>query len=140
MSDIVERLRLENRAFLLGPELHALELEAADEIERLRAEIEQLKAELFIQRNSQISAVDGMLRAEQEIGHLNEIIVDTIKILRGLDLHFDDREALFRALLYCERCEGRGYLVGDSEWEPYAVQCPDCMGRRTAEMKIAMKK
>lgn len=25
--------------------------------------------------------------------------------------------------LYCEKCEGRGYLVGDAEWEPYAVQC-----------------
>jgi hypothetical protein len=26
----------------------------------------------------------------------------------------------------CERCEGRGYLVADAEWEPYAVQCPTC--------------
>jgi hypothetical protein len=31
--------------------------------------------------------------------------------------------------LWCERCEGRGYLVGDVEWEPYAVQCPDCAER-----------
>jgi len=28
--------------------------------------------------------------------------------------------------LYCDRCEGRGYLVGDAEWEPYAVQCHAC--------------
>jgi DnaJ-class molecular chaperone len=31
---------------------------------------------------------------------------------------------------YCERCEGRGYLVEDAEWEPIAVQCPDCKDRR----------
>jgi hypothetical protein len=34
--------------------------------------------------------------------------------------------------LYCERCEGRGYLVGDVEWEPYAVRCPACADRRVA--------
>jgi excinuclease UvrABC ATPase subunit len=33
--------------------------------------------------------------------------------------------------LYCERCEGRGYLVGDAEWEPYAVQCDECKDRRS---------
>lgn len=32
--------------------------------------------------------------------------------------------------LWCERCEGRGYLVADAEWEPYAVQCGDCKDRR----------
>lgn len=31
--------------------------------------------------------------------------------------------------LWCDRCEGRGYLVADAEWEPYAVQCPDCADR-----------
>ncbi len=31
--------------------------------------------------------------------------------------------------LYCERCKGTGYLVGDIEWEPYAVRCPDCERR-----------
>lgn len=31
--------------------------------------------------------------------------------------------------LYCNRCEGRGYLVADVEWEPYTVQCPDCANR-----------
>lgn len=34
--------------------------------------------------------------------------------------------------LYCERCEGRGYVVYDSEWEPYAVQCTACEDRRPA--------
>lgn len=34
--------------------------------------------------------------------------------------------------LWCERCEGRGYLVMDAEWEPYAVQCPDCAAERAA--------
>jgi hypothetical protein len=34
--------------------------------------------------------------------------------------------------LYCERCDGYGYRVIDAEWEPYAVQCPDCAGRRPA--------
>lgn len=34
--------------------------------------------------------------------------------------------------LYCETCQGRGYLVGDAEWEPYAVQCEDCKERRMA--------
>ena len=34
--------------------------------------------------------------------------------------------------LYCERCDGRGYLVTDAEWEPYAVQCPACADRRSA--------
>lgn len=33
--------------------------------------------------------------------------------------------------LYCERCEGRGYLIADVEWEPYAVQCQDCAERET---------
>lgn len=33
---------------------------------------------------------------------------------------------------WCERCEGRGYLVVDAEWEPYAVQCPECADRRPA--------
>ena len=32
--------------------------------------------------------------------------------------------------LWCETCEGRGYLVADAEWEPYAVQCDDCKDRR----------
>lgn len=34
--------------------------------------------------------------------------------------------------LYCNRCEGRGYLVADAEWEPYAVQCDACKDRRPA--------
>jgi hypothetical protein len=37
--------------------------------------------------------------------------------------------------LYCERCEGRGYLVGDAEWEPYAVRCPDCALRPGGEKR-----
>ncbi len=28
--------------------------------------------------------------------------------------------------LYCDRCKGRGYVVYDSEWEPYAVRCTAC--------------
>jgi excinuclease UvrABC ATPase subunit len=32
--------------------------------------------------------------------------------------------------LWCETCEGRGYLVADAEWEPYAVQCGACKDRR----------
>lgn len=35
--------------------------------------------------------------------------------------------------LYCERCDGRGYLVADAEWEPYAVQCDACKDRRPAK-------
>lgn len=35
--------------------------------------------------------------------------------------------------LYCERCEGRGYLVTDAEWEPYAVQCPNCKHKRAPQ-------
>jgi hypothetical protein len=35
--------------------------------------------------------------------------------------------------LWCDRCEGRGYLVADAEWEPYAVQCPACADRRPAK-------
>jgi len=34
--------------------------------------------------------------------------------------------------LWCEACQGRGYLVADAEWEPYAVQCDDCKDRRPA--------
>lgn len=34
--------------------------------------------------------------------------------------------------LYCETCKGRGYLVADAEWEPYAVECADCKDRRRA--------
>lgn len=35
--------------------------------------------------------------------------------------------------LYCDKCEGRGYLVADAEWEPYAVQCDACADRRPCE-------
>jgi hypothetical protein len=38
--------------------------------------------------------------------------------------------------LYCDRCQGRGYLVVDAEWEPIAVECPDCAiarARRAAD-------
>lgn len=42
--------------------------------------------------------------------------------------------------LYCETCEGRGYVVADAEWEPYAVQCPDCADRRPAEPKSKSEK
>lgn len=31
---------------------------------------------------------------------------------------------------WCETCKGRGYLVADSEWDAYAVQCDDCKDRR----------
>jgi hypothetical protein len=33
--------------------------------------------------------------------------------------------------LWCDRCEWRGYLVHDGEWEPYAVECPDCANQTT---------
>lgn len=32
--------------------------------------------------------------------------------------------------LWCDQCDGRGYLVGDAEWDPYAVQCEACKDRR----------
>lgn len=44
--------------------------EAADEIERLHAEIESL-------RDQQISAVNGMLRAEQEAERLRDVLTWT---------------------------------------------------------------
>lgn len=34
--------------------------------------------------------------------------------------------------LWCDTCEGRGYVVMDSEWDAYAVQCPGCADRRPA--------
>lgn len=37
--------------------------------------------------------------------------------------------------LWCERCKGYGYLVGDAEWEPYAVQCGECAERRNAAQR-----
>lgn len=40
--------------------------------------------------------------------------------------------------LYCETCEGRRYVVMDAEWQPYAVQCPDCRGRPTDDEQNAM--
>lgn len=42
-----------------------------------------------------------------------------------------DRQPRTISNFYCERCDGRGYLVADAEWEPYAVQCPACKNRRT---------
>jgi hypothetical protein len=39
--------------------------------------------------------------------------------------------------LYCEHCDGRGYLVGDVDWEPYAVQCPKCADRRPAKPALS---
>lgn len=35
--------------------------------------------------------------------------------------------------MWCDRCDGRGYLVADVEWKPYTVQCPECAGRRAAQ-------
>ena len=32
--------------------------------------------------------------------------------------------------LWCDACEGRGYRVQDSEWEPIAIQCPFCKTQR----------
>lgn len=32
--------------------------------------------------------------------------------------------------LWCETCEGRGYVMYHSEWEPYTVQCPRCGGQQ----------
>ena len=40
--------------------------------------------------------------------------------------------------LWCDTCEGRGYVVMDAEWEPYAVQCPHCADRRPAKPKPDM--
>ena len=31
---------------------------------------------------------------------------------------------------YCDKCDGRGYVIYDAEWEPYAVQCDACKDRR----------
>jgi uncharacterized protein (DUF3084 family) len=65
MSDLVERLRKRNEfvlnggTWMLSTVSDADCKEAADEIERLRAEIEA-------ERNSQISAVNNMLKAEQD--------------------------------------------------------------------------
>jgi hypothetical protein len=28
--------------------------------------------------------------------------------------------------LWCDKCEGRGYVIYDVEWEPYAVRCNKC--------------
>ena len=41
--------------------------------------------------------------------------------------------------LYCDKCEGRGYLVADAEWEPYAVQCDACADRRPAKPADAVQ-
>lgn len=40
--------------------------------------------------------------------------------------------------LYCERCEGRGYLVADADWEPYAVECDDCKDRRAERRAVSL--
>lgn len=37
---------------------------------------------------------------------------------------------MIRNPLWCDRCEGRGYLVADAEWDAYAVQCDKCKDRR----------
>jgi len=44
--------------------------------------------------------------------------------------------------LYCDRCDGRGYVVYDAEWDPYAVQCDACKDRRPKKTVTAphMKK
>ena len=35
--------------------------------------------------------------------------------------------------LWCDKCEGRGYVVYDPEGEPYAVQCEKCADRRAVK-------
>lgn len=42
--------------------------------------------------------------------------------------------------LYCEKCDGRGYLVADAEWEPYAVQCDACADRRFRDISASPRK
>ena len=36
--------------------------------------------------------------------------------------------------LYCDLCEGRGYVIVDVEWEPQAMQCPECHKRKFSEV------
>jgi hypothetical protein len=99
--DIVRRLRLENRAFLLGPELHALELEAAAEVERLRREmlwrdaeeVRTLKAEIERLRHDWAVACKDLGEARAEVerlqGHMRaladtSVARDTAAIFKGL--------------------------------------------------------
>lgn len=81
MDDLVTRLRNKDWLWTVPG---ALREEAADEIERLQhdierhiaicgtqeQEIERLTRELDVQRDSQISAVNGMLKAEQDCDRL----------------------------------------------------------------------
>jgi hypothetical protein len=41
--------------------------------------------------------------------------------------------------LWCEACQGRGYVVGDAEWEPFAMQCLFCKTKREAAAIRARK-
>ncbi|MES2694178.1 MAG: hypothetical protein V4773_11950 [Verrucomicrobiota bacterium] len=50
----------------------------------------------------------------------------------GAQVMGDKQPKMIPNPLYCNRCEGRGYLVADAEWEPYAVQCDACKDRRPA--------
>jgi hypothetical protein len=40
--------------------------------------------------------------------------------------------------LWCDRCEGCGYVIYDSEWEPYAVECDACKDRRPAKEAVPL--
>ena len=88
-------------------------------------------------RRATPSAPDWYQIADHCIGAL---LHDKIESLQG-ELNFchrrdcdmsDAQPKMIPNPLYCDRCEGRGYLVADAEWEPYAVQCDECKDRRPA--------
>jgi len=77
-----------------------------DEIERLKARIHELE---FAYSESELA--DKIERLENERADM------------ALQIERLTRQEMSEV---CERCGGLGYLVGDVEWEPYAVECPVC--------------
>lgn len=57
---------------------------------------------------------------------LPAFVPDTDKRIAELEAENERLRAALAKYEPCTTCKGRGYVVGDPEWDAYAVQCPEC--------------
>ncbi len=58
---------------------------------------------------------------------------DSIRHRRAMKPKWSPEPKMIPNPLWCERCQGFGYVVYDAELDPYPVECGDCKDRRRAK-------